>query len=70
MIHQPSHGAQGTISDTRIAVEEGLKLKKALTQIIADRSGQPYEKVELDMERDKWLSPQEALEYGLIDKVL
>lgn len=70
MIHQPSHGAQGTISDTRIAVEEGLKLKKALTQIIADRCGQPYEKVELDMERDKWLSPQEALEYGLIDKVL
>lgn len=70
MIHQPSHGAQGMVTDTRIAVEEGLKLKKSLTQIIADRSGQPYEKVEQDMERDKWLSPQEALEYGIIDKIL
>lgn len=70
MIHQPSHGTQGTVTDTRIAIEEGLKLKKSLTQIIADRTGQPYEKVEKDMERDKWLSPQEALEYGIIDKVL
>jgi ATP-dependent Clp protease protease subunit len=47
-----------------------LKLKKTLTKIIADRSGQPYEKVELDMERDKWLSPEEALAYGIIDKIL
>jgi ATP-dependent Clp protease, protease subunit len=70
MIHQPSHWAQGTISDTWIAVEEWLKLKKTLTKIIADRSGQPYEKVELDMERDKWLSPEEALEYWIIDKIL
>ena len=70
MIHQPSHGAQGTVSDTRIAIEEGLKLKKNLTQIIADKTGQPYEKVEQDMERDKWLSPQEALEYGIIDKIV
>ncbi len=70
MIHQPSHGAQGTISDTRIAVEEWLRLKKVLTKIIADRSGHPYEKVELDMERDKWLSAEEALAYGLIDKIL
>lgn len=70
MIHQPSHGAQGTVTDTRIAVEEGLKLKKKLTQIVADRTGQPFEKVESDMERDKWLSPEDALEYGIIDKIL
>ena len=70
MIHQPSHWAQGTISDTWIAVEEGLKLKKKLTEIIAERCGQPVEKVALDMERDKWLSPEEALEYWLIDKIL
>lgn len=70
MIHQPSHGAQGMVTDTRIAVEEGMKLKKILTQIIADRSGQSYERVELDMERDKWLSPEDALAYGLIDHIL
>jgi ATP-dependent Clp protease, protease subunit len=70
MIHQPSHGAQGTVTDTRIAVEEGLKLKRKLTQIMADRTGQPYEKVEQDMERDKWLSPEDALAYGIIDKIL
>jgi ATP-dependent Clp protease, protease subunit len=70
MIHQPSHGAQGTVSDTRIAIEEGMRLKKDLTRIIAERTGQPLEKVAQDMERDKWLSPQEALEYGIIDKIL
>lgn len=70
MIHQPSHGAQGKISDTRIAVEEGLRLKQMLTQIVANRTGQPYETVELDMDRDKRLSPEEALEYGLIDKII
>ncbi len=70
MIHQPSHGAQGMVTDTRIAVEEGMKLKKNLTQIIADGCGQPFEKVEQDMERDKWLSPQDALAYGLIDHIL
>lgn len=70
MIHQPSHGAQGTITDTWIAVEEWLKLKKKLTQIVADRCWQSYEKVEQDMERDKWLSPEDALAYWIIDKIL
>lgn len=70
MIHQPSHGTQGTISDTKIAVEEGEKLKEITTRIIADRSGQKYNKVLADMERDKWLSPEDALEYGIIDEII
>jgi ATP-dependent Clp protease protease subunit len=70
MIHQPSHGAQGMVSDTRIAVEEGMKIKKILTQIMADRTGQTYAQVELDMDRDKWLSPEEALKYGIIDGII
>jgi len=70
MIHQPSHGTQGTISDTKIAVEEWEKLKIMLTKIMAERTGQKYEKVLADMERDKWMSPEDALAYGIIDKIL
>ena len=70
MIHQPSHGAQGTISDTKIAVEEGEKLKIMLTKIMAERTGQKYEKVLADMDRDNRMSPEDALAYGIIDKIL
>lgn len=70
MIHQPSHGAQGTISDTKIAVEEGMKIKTMINTLMADRTGQSLEKIEMDMDRDKWLSAQEALDYGLIDKII
>jgi ATP-dependent Clp protease, protease subunit len=70
MIHQPSHGARGTISDTRIAVEEWLALKKMLTQLMADQTWQSYEQVEQDMDRDRWMSPQQAVEYGIIDKII
>jgi ATP-dependent Clp protease protease subunit len=70
MIHQPSHGARGTISDTRIAVEEWLSLKKMLTQLMAEQTGQSYEQVEQDMDRDRWMSPQQAVEYGIIDKII
>lgn len=70
MIHQPSHGTQGTITDTQIAVEEGLKLKKMFIDIIAKKSWQKTATVEKDMERDKRLSAQEALKYGIIDKII
>lgn len=70
MIHQPSHGAQGTVSDTRIAVEEGMRVKTMINTIMAERTGQPIQVIENDMERDKWLSAPEALAYGLIDKII
>lgn len=70
MIHQPSHGAQGTVSDTRIAVEEGVKIRDMINGIFVERTGQPLEVIERDMERDKWLSAEEALAYGIIDEVI
>lgn len=70
MIHQPLGGAKGQASDIEIEAREIIRIKKTLTQIIADRSGQLYEKVENDMDRNNWLSPQEALKYGLIDKII
>lgn len=70
MIHQPLSGTKGQITDMQIAVEEGLKLKKTLTQIMAERTGQAFDKVAADMERDRWMSSQDALDYGVIDKIL
>jgi ATP-dependent Clp protease protease subunit len=70
MIHQPLSGARGQITDMEIAIEEGVKLKKILTGIIADRTGQGYDKVAADMERDRWLSAEDALAYGIIDKII
>ena len=70
MIHQPLSGAQWQITDMQIAVEEGMRLKKTLTAIMAERTGQDYKKVADDMERDRWLSPEEALEYGIVDKII
>jgi ATP-dependent Clp protease, protease subunit len=54
----------------QIAVEEGLKLKKLLTGIMSERTGQTYEKVATDMERDNWMSSEDALAYGIIDHIL
>ena len=70
MIHQPSGGAQGVAADMEINLREMLKLKKELYQIIADHSGKTYEQIEKDSDRDFWMTSQEALEYGMIDRVL
>ena len=70
MIHQPLGGAQGQATDIELEAKEILRMKKMLTEIIAENSGQKVEKVVADCERDHYLSAQEALDYGLIDKVL
>ena len=70
MIHQPLGGAQGQATDIELEAKEILRMKKMLTTIIAENSGQKVEKVVEDCERDHYLSAQEAMEYGLIDKVL
>jgi len=70
MIHQPSGGAQGQASDIEIQAREIIKTRAQLNRIYAERTGQTVEKIEADMERDMWLSPTEAKDYGLIDQVL
>ena len=70
MIHQPSGGAQGVAADMEINLREMLKLKKELYQIIADHSGKTYEQIEKDSDRDFWMTSQEAMDYGMIDRVL
>jgi ATP-dependent Clp protease, protease subunit len=70
MIHQPSGGAQGQASDIEIQAREILKLRESLNKILADRTGQPLEKIRNDSERDYFMSGLEAKDYGLIDQVL
>jgi ATP-dependent Clp protease protease subunit len=70
MIHQPSGGAQGQATDIEIQAREIIKTREQLNKIYADRTGQPLERISADMERDRWMSPTEALDYGLIDQVL
>ncbi len=70
MIHQPSGGAQGVATDMEINLREMLKLKNELYEIIAKHSGQPFERVHKDSERDYWMIADEAKEYGMIDEVL
>ena len=69
MIHQPLGGIQGQASDIEITAREILKLKDELYQIISDHSGQTMDKIRQDADRDYWMKAQEALEYGMIDKV-
>ena len=69
MIHQPLGGAQGQASDIAIHAEHILKTKKKLTKILAEKSGQPIEVIEKDTDRDNFMSANEALKYGLIDKI-
>ena len=70
MIHQPSGGAQGQASDIKIVAEQILKTKQKLNKILAENTNQPIEVIERDTERDNYMSAEEALSYGLIDKVI
>jgi len=70
MIHQPMGGAQGQVSEIEITYKEIMKLRQELYEIIANHSGQPFEKVEKDSDRDYWMIAEEAKAYGMIDEVL
>jgi ATP-dependent Clp protease protease subunit len=70
MIHQPSGGAQGQSTDIQIQAQEIQRLKDTLNEILGEQTGKTAKKVEKDTERDKFMSAKEALEYGLIDKIL
>ena len=70
MIHQPSGGAQGQATDMRIHTEWILDTKKKLNKMLSEATGQPLEVIERDTERDNFMTAQQALEYGLIDKII
>ena len=70
MIHQPSGGAHGQATEIEIAAEHIIRTKERLNRILADNTGQPYDKIRIDTERDNWMTAGEALEYGLIDMVV
>jgi ATP-dependent Clp protease protease subunit len=70
LIHQPSGGAQGQATDVRIMAEEILRMREMTSSILAKHTGQSYEQIEKDVERDRILSPVQAKDYGLIDEVI
>ena len=70
MIHQPSSGTKGKVTDMAIDLQESLRIKHRLNEIMARNTGQSVKKIEEDMERDKWMNAEEAKKYGLIDKVI
>lgn len=70
MIHQPSSGTEGKITDQEIALKEGIYLKKRLAEIFAKNTGKSLEQVEKDMDRDNWMSAEEAKAYGIVDEVI
>ena len=70
MIHQPSSGTHGKVTDMEIDMKETLEVKEMLAKIMAKNTGQKLARVKSDMERDYWMTPDEAVKYGLIDKVL
>lgn len=70
MIHQPSSGTRGKVTDMEIDLKETLEVKEMLAKIMAKNTSQKLSRVKADMERDYWMSPQEAVQYGLVDKVL
>lgn len=70
MIHQPSSGTQGKVTDQEITLRESVYIKKRLIEIFAERTGKSIEQVEKDMDRDNWMSAEEAREYGIVDEVI
>jgi len=70
MIHQPSSGTRGKVSDMEIDLEESLKLKKQLNEILAKNTGKSLKQIEKDSDRDYWMSADEAVKYGLVDKII
>jgi ATP-dependent Clp protease, protease subunit len=70
MMHQPSGGIGGSASDIKIQAEQSLLLKKQLNELQAHHTGQSIEQIELDSDRDRWFTPQQAVEYGFIDQVI
>ena len=70
MIHQPSGGSQGTAADVEIQAREILYARERLNHLLANHTGQPVERIEEDVDRDRYMSPNEALEYGLIDRII
>src|SRR5947199_1466879 len=70
LIHQPSGGFQGQAADIQIHAEEILNIRKRLDEIFAEHTGQPFEQVHNDMDRDRYMKPHEAVEYGLIDRII
>jgi len=70
MIHQPTIGTRGKVTDTEIDLKEGLAVKVMLAELLAKNTGQKLSKVKADMERDYWMTPAEAKDYGLIDEII
>lgn len=70
MVHQPSSGTRGKVTDQEIDLRESLRVKKLLEEIMARNTGQKVDKIHHDMERDKWLTAQEAKDYGIVDEVI
>lgn len=70
MIHQPSAGTRGKVTDMEIDLKEGIRLKKLLNEILAKNTGQKIETIEKDSDRDYWMSPEEAKKYGIVDNIL
>ena len=70
MIHQPSHATKGKVTDMEIDLKEGLAVKEMLAELFVKNTGQKLSKIKSDMERDYWMSPDEAKKYGLIDEII
>ncbi len=70
MIHQPSSGTRGKVSDMEIDLKESLNIRKLLNEILAKNTGQKLSKIEKDVDRDYWMTAEEAVKYGLVDKVI